>query len=411
MKKIVFLSLLALCLPWGLMAQGVVDDLYYVPSKKDKVEQKNDTRETVVVTDADQVVVKSRSPQAVRATAGTTTVVVRDTEGRPMDVDAYNRRYDSSDYDFTAQGDTLYVDRREDDGLDGQWVDSFDGSADDYEYATRIIRFRNPRYAIPVSSPLYFDVVYGLNTWDWNVYYDGLYAYVFPTFTNRLWWDWRFNSVGWWGYPYYGWSWGWHGWYDPWYYGGWAWHHPYWHHPWHPGPGWGAPYPGGIYAHRRLYGSRGDAVPGRPASVVNGGNSLRSNSVRRGTGSGTSRRVVGTRTDVSRRNTSAGTRGGIGVGSSRRTGSYTRPTGTSTLNRTGSARRTGTTYRTGATTRAYNRGSSTTPRNRSYNSTPQRSGSSRSSFSTGGGSFRSSGGMRSGGGSRSGGGGGGSRRR
>ena len=375
MKKIVFLSLLALCLPWGLMAQGVVDDLYYVPSKKDKVEQKNDTRETVVVTDADQVVVKSRSPQAVRATAGTTTVVVRDTEGRPMDVDAYNRRYDSSDYDFTAQGDTLYVDRREDDGLDGQWVDGFDGSADDYEYATRIIRFRNPRYAIPVSSPLYFDVVYGLNTWDWNVYYDGLYAYVFPTFTNRLWWDWRFNSVGWWGYPYYGWGWGWHGWYDPWYYGGWAWHHPYWHHPWHPGPGWGAPYPGGTYAHR------------------------------------TSRRVVGTRTDVSRRNTSAGTRGGIGVGSSRRTGSYTRPTGTSTLNRTGSARRTGTTYRTGATTRAYNRGSSTTPRNRSYNSTPQRSGSSRSSFSTGGGSFRSSGGMRSGGGSRSGGGGGGSRRR
>ena len=96
------------------MAQGVVDDLYYVPSKKDKVEQKNDTRETVVVTDADQVVVKSRSPQAVRATAGTTTVVVRDTEGRPMDVDAYNRRYDSSDYDFTEQGDTLYVDRRED---------------------------------------------------------------------------------------------------------------------------------------------------------------------------------------------------------------------------------------------------------------------------------------------------------
>ena len=193
MKKIVFLSLVALCLPWGLMAQGVVDDLYYVPSKKDKVEQKNDTRETVVVTDADQVVVKSRSPQTVRATAGTTTVVVRDTEGRPMDVDAYNRRYDSSDYDFTAQNDTLYIDRQPDDGLDGEWVGGFDGSADDYEYATRIIRFRNPRYAIPVSSPLYFDVVYGLNTWDWNVYYDGLYAYAFPTFSNRLWWDWRFK--------------------------------------------------------------------------------------------------------------------------------------------------------------------------------------------------------------------------
>ena len=131
MKKIVFLSLVALCLPWGLMAQGVVDDLYYVPSKKEKAKPKKDTRETVVVTDADQVVVKSNSPQSVRATAGGTTVVVRDTDGRTMDVDAYNRRYDASDYDFTAQGDTLYIDQQEDDGLDGEWVGGFDGSQDD----------------------------------------------------------------------------------------------------------------------------------------------------------------------------------------------------------------------------------------------------------------------------------------
>ena len=420
MKKIVFLSLVALCLPWGLMAQGVVDDLYYVPSKKEKAKPKKDTRETVVVTDADQVVVKSNSPQSVRATAGGTTVVVRDTDGRTMDVDAYNRRYDASDYDFTAQGDSLYIDQQEDDGLDGEWVGGFDGSQDDYEYATRIIRFRNPRYAIPVSSPLYFDVVYGLNTWDWNVYYDGLYAYAFPTFTNRLWWDWRFNSVGWWGYPYYGWGWSWSSWYDPWFYGGWAWHHPHWHHPWHHGPGWGAPSrPWGTYSHRRLYGSRGAAVPGRPASVINGGNSLRGNSVRRTGTSGTSRRVVGTRTGVSRRNTSAGTRGTGVRSTTRRTGgTYTRPTGTSSVNRTGTARRTGTTYGTDSRTRSYNRGSSTSTRrtydmntrsnnssrNRSY-STPQRSSSSRSSFSTGGGgSFRSSGGARGGGGSRSGGG-------
>ena len=421
MKKIVFLSLVALCLPWGLMAQGVVDDLYYVPSKKEKAEQKKNTRETVVVTDADQVVVKSNAPQTVRATAGTTTVVVRDTKGKTMDVDAYNRRYDASDYDFTAQGDTLYIDEQVDDGLDGEWVGGFDGSQDDYEYATRIIRFRNPRYAIPVSSPLYFDVVYGLNTWDWNVYYDGLYAYAFPTFTNRLWWDWRFNSVGWWGYPYYGWGWGWSSWYDPWFYGGWAWHHPHWHHPWHPGPGWGGPSrPWGTYSNRRLYGSRGAAVPGRPASVVNGGNSLRGNSVRRTTTSGTSRRVVGTRTGTSRRNTSAGTRGtGVNSTTRRTGGTYTRPTGTSSVNRTGTVRRTD----TGSSTRFYNRGSSTSTRrtydmntrsnnssrSRSY-STPSRTNSSRSGISTGGGgSFRSSGGVRGGGGSRSG--GGSSRRR
>mgnify|MGYP001423127249 CR=1 FL=1 len=55
----------------------------------------------------------------------------------------------------------------------------FDGSEDDYEYAMRIVRFRNPRFAIPISSPLYWDVVYGVNSWDWNVYDDGFYAYAF----------------------------------------------------------------------------------------------------------------------------------------------------------------------------------------------------------------------------------------
>lgn len=89
----------------------------------------------------------------------------------------------------------------------------------------RIVRFRNPRYAIPVSSPLYWDVVYGLPSWDWNVYDDGLYAYVFPTYTNRLWWDWR------WNYPYgasWGFSWGFSwGWSSPWYYN--SWYYPgYW---------------------------------------------------------------------------------------------------------------------------------------------------------------------------------------
>ena len=42
MKKIVFLSLLVLCLPGVLSAQSIDDDLYYVPSKKkeEKVEKK-----------------------------------------------------------------------------------------------------------------------------------------------------------------------------------------------------------------------------------------------------------------------------------------------------------------------------------------------------------------------------------
>ena len=324
MKKIVFLSLIALCLPWGLRAQSVVDDLYYVPSKKEKKvdNERKDTpaaKETVVLTDDDEVVVRSKTPVSVRTAPGQTTVVVRDAQGSKRDVDAYNRRYDASDYSFSAQNDTLYIDAREDDGLDGEWVGgSFDGSADDYEYATRIIRFRNPRYAIPISSPLYFDVVYGLNTWDWNVYYDGFYAYAFPTFTNRLWWDWRFNSVGWGAYPY--WSWSWSSWYDPWYWGpGWAWHRPHWHHPhyWHPAPGWGGPHHwGNAYTARRSFSARsyagvrgGGTAPRRATSIVNGGRTPRRTTatVRRSSATGASRRVVGTRTETRSATTRRGT--------------------------------------------------------------------------------------------------------
>ena len=214
MKKIVFLSLLALCLPWTLAAQSVDDDLYYVPSKK-KAEQKTEKAEEETVRKAPEnvIVVETQKP-VVCTNSGTTTIVVKDKKGNVRDVDEYNRRYNSKEYDFSQNEDTLYIEEKAVPDPDGEWVNGFDGSEDDYEYAMRIIRFRNPRYAISISSPLYWDVVYGLNSWDWNVYTDGLYAYAFPTFTNRLWWDWRYNSYGWgWGWPYYGWNWGWSGWY------------------------------------------------------------------------------------------------------------------------------------------------------------------------------------------------------
>ena len=433
MKKIVFLSLVALCLPWALAAQSVVDDLYYVPSKPEKAEKKDTqrpARETVVTTPTDEVVVRSNTPMDVQVGDRSTTVIVRDAKGRTRDVDEYNRRYEAGDYQFFTQNDTLYIDERPYDGLDGEWMGGeFNGSAADYEYATRIIRFRNPRYAISISSPIYFDVVYGLNTWDWNVYTDGIYAYAFPTFSNPLWWDWRFNSFGWWGYPYYGWHWGWNSWYDPWYWGGsWGWHHPpYWHHPWHPAPGWAYHNPyrwGNAHTARRSYNVRGGAAgAGRRPSVINGGSARRTSTVRRATTTGTNRRVVGTRSSSSVRRSSAATRSGVSS-STRRTTTYTRPSNSSTTNRgtaTGVRRSSssGTTVRRSTST--FNRGSSTSTQRsyqnsssratRSYSTPSRSSSSSRSSFSTGGGStFRSSGSaVRSSGGSRSG--GGSSRRR
>ena len=247
MKKIVFLSLFALCLPWMVSAQSIDDDLYYIPSK-DKKEKKQEKKVTSSAP-TEEIVVKSNAPTTVYTSPGNTTVVVQDRKGNTRDVDEYNRRYDSRENDFVMEDDTLYIKEKAVPDPDGEWVNGFDGSEDDYEYAMRIVRFRNPRYAVSISSPYYWDIVYGLNSWDWNVYTDGMYAYAFPTFSNRLWWDWRYNSYGWGGYPYYGWggyspyysyggwSYGWGG-----FYGGWSWGWGHHHHHYYPGGGW---YPGG----------------------------------------------------------------------------------------------------------------------------------------------------------------------
>ena len=250
MKKIVFLSLFALCLPWMVTAQNIDDDLYYVPSKNKK--EKKQEKKSVTATPAEEIVVRSNAPTTVYTSSGNTTVVVQDRKGNTRDVDEYNRRYSARENDFVMEDDTLFIREKAVPDTEGEWVNGFNGSDDDYEYAMRIVRFRNPRYAISISSPYYWDVVYGLNSWDWNIYTDGLYAYAFPTFSNCLWWDWRYNSYGWgWGYPYYGWG----G-----FYGGWSWgwgHHHHHHHyyagGWYPGHYWGNNHWGGsrVYTDRR----------------------------------------------------------------------------------------------------------------------------------------------------------------
>ena len=203
MKKMTLISLLMVCMPFWVMAQSSNDDLYFIPKKKTEKKTVEKKTTTVVVSDDEK-------STAVYATPGTT-IVVKDAKGNTRDVDEYNRRYTSRDNTFTMENDTLYIEEKPMYER-GEWVNGFEGSQDDYEYAMRIVRFRNPRFAIPVSSPLYWDVVYALPSWDWNVYDDGLYAYVFPSYTNRLWWDWRFD---------YSWRWN-----RPWYYG--SWHSPYW---------------------------------------------------------------------------------------------------------------------------------------------------------------------------------------
>ena len=251
MKKIVWMLLVVACLPFGLMAQNANDDLYFIPKKKEKKEKKAEKPAKTVVEE------KKNTSSTIYLTPGTT-VVVKDVEGNVRDVDEYNRRYTSRDNTFTIENDTLYIEEKPYDER-GEWVNGFQGSQSDYEYAMRIVRFRNPAFGIPVSSPLYWDVVYGLPSWNWNVFDDGYYAYVFPTFSNSLWWDWRYS---------------WHfSWSSAWHYNGWYWHHPYmglshWYHPygyhdhWHPAhthhPHYGWVGAGGYWGNR--YGANGSSA-------------------------------------------------------------------------------------------------------------------------------------------------------
>ena len=194
MKKIVYFLLFALCLPIGIFAQSVDDDLYFVPSK-DKQEKK----ETPVKKEP-----KKQVTTNIYTSPGTT-VVVQDRKGRTRDVDEYNRRYDARENEFVMDNDTLYIKEKSNPDLDGEWVTGeFNGTTDDYEYAERIIRFRNPRFAISISSPLYWDASFTVRTHGIGTYIPMvLYAYAFPTFSNPLWWDWRYGSYGW------GWNYGW----------------------------------------------------------------------------------------------------------------------------------------------------------------------------------------------------------
>ena len=407
MKKIVKLLLIALCVSPMVMAQSY-DDLYYNPNKKDTSVRKEEKKS---VSEKKHTYVSTNVP-----------VVVKDRRGNVRNVDEYNRRYDARDNEFKVQDDTLYVEEKQNPER-GEWVNGFNGSEDDYEYAQRIIRFHNPRYAVSISSPYYWDIVYGLNSWDWNVYVDDYYAYAFPTFTNRLWWDWRFNSFGWnwgwnsweWGYPYYG---GFYSGYWGGYYGGWG--YPY-------GSGWYSPWYGGGYGHGNhwayggTYNNRRSDFGGsysRPtASNIRTSNYSRLSQDRASsitTRRSSMGRVVGTRsTDdysgVSRRSgyvRSEATSFDRGDGISRRT--YTRPSSTrtydgavrgSSYSRSESVSTRSSSYSRGSSAMprsyssgesSYRRSSSDMPSSRSYS--PSSSSSRSSSFSSGGSSRSSSGG-------------------
>lgn len=208
MKK--FLLLLCVCLS-SLSTYAQDDDVYFVPSSKDRMKEKDTYTSTSVrssytpITGSEQVYETSNWADG------------RGNGGR--DIDAYNRR--GRNYRGSA-ADSI--------GYKKMYDEAYDDGYEDGLYTARIVRFCSPRVGVYVSSPFYFD------------YYDlcGLYDPFYYGYGNP--WSLSFGWSGWYGWgswygwrPYYSIHWGWGSpWYDPWYD---PWYGPVWggpHWTWHP---------------------------------------------------------------------------------------------------------------------------------------------------------------------------------
>lgn len=81
----------------------------------------------------------------------------------------------------------------------GYYLNGFNGTESDMEYAARIRKFHNPKYRVFIGDPAYNDI-YFLNSFDWNVYVEDNYAWVTPTWTNPYWYDYSFRPYSSWGW-------------------------------------------------------------------------------------------------------------------------------------------------------------------------------------------------------------------
>lgn len=216
--------MLLLVSPFTALAQA--DDIYFVPKKSGE--------KKIVI---ESVAEKYNIVDATKVTS--------------RSVDEYNRRSGYTD------DPEMYIEENYDDGYDT--VDEYQ----DYDYSTRIVRFRSPRRAI---STIYWDLVYTTSFSDWYIYDNGYSIDIYPTINNPLYyWDsyawnsWNYHNWRSW-YNYYGWNhyrsyWAWH------YHPGYCYGNPYWAgHIWHT-PHWntGQHWYGGRRLDRRIP-SNGDVA-------------------------------------------------------------------------------------------------------------------------------------------------------
>ncbi len=273
MKKLILLSILLTSMPFSMLAQ--VDDMYFVPTKKN--------------------VAKSKESYGMP----------HDTyySGSHRSVDDYNRRYQGGSSYQVISGDSTMQDVITFSPVEGVYPDSTAVGTDDFQLTKKMTRWDGytPTDAYWEGYDRGRSDEWSSNLWHSPWYYSSYYPWYDPWYYDRWYYDpWYYSS---WHY----------GWYDPWYY------RPYRYYSW----GWGGYY-GGHYRHSyydggyyagRLHHS-GNASYYRPSTgtqshgyVINSGRREGSSGIGAGRGSSRGYRSAGA--------------GRSSVGSSISSGSYT----------------------------------------------------------------------------------------
>lgn len=197
MKKT--LLLLAMCFVATVFAYAQDDDVYFVPSSKNKQTNSSDTYEANPGQSTFSPIGNGGNSSA-GSDVFSQSNWADNRRNSQWDVDAYNRRGKS--YKGNASSDSLTAQSLYNEGYNDGYED---GSC-----TARIVRFWSPRAGIYVSSPYWMDYA------DLYGYYDPFYYGYGSAWSLgwSSWWGWG----SWYGYrPYYSYHWGWHEpWYDAW---------------------------------------------------------------------------------------------------------------------------------------------------------------------------------------------------
>jgi len=185
MKKLILLSVTLLASAYA-SAQNPTDDIYY--SSKDKGAQQQAPPVSNFKNGAKEIIYVDKDIDIDKMAA-------KPLQTGPADSKKDSVRQPAAIYQSNVPADSVYSND------EGYYLNGFNGSKSDFDYAELMRMNYNRKYCIPYYDPRFNDI-YMLNSTDWNVYIDnsGNYAWVTPTWSNPMWFDYFYRPFSYPGY-------------------------------------------------------------------------------------------------------------------------------------------------------------------------------------------------------------------